>query len=370
MERVRRVIDEGTAFFEREIEADPEIDLYRERAAFTSPTTLRAGDAQIEFRHALLAPGAEPAIPDVPGADLPGVVTSDDLLKATTLPEHLICIGAGAVGLEFAQAYRRLGARVTVVQRREHISKGEDPELADLLADYLRGEGVDVRVGAGVDRLEEGSAGVTVRTVDGQLVAGDRVLVAAGRRPALPDLALESIGIETVNGAVAVDEELRTSIPHIYAIGDAIGGLMFTHVATYEAPLAVANMLDGSGRHPDYRVIPRATFTDPELAGVGLTEPEAVAAGHDVEIRRHDVGRIGKARAIGDRRGRVKFVVDTTSGELLGAHILARHGADLLPGSMVAMNAPNRDLGPLLATIHPHPTLSEAVKIAARSRPG
>ena len=369
MARVRRVIDEGTAFFEKEIAADPDIDLYRERAVFTSPTTLEAGDARIEFRHALLAPGAEPAIPDVAGADCAAVVTSDDLLKATTLPAHLICIGAGAVGLEFAQAYNRLGARVTVLQRREHIAKSEDPELADLLTEYLREEGVDIRVGTGVERVEERPSGVAVRTSDGSVVEGDRVLVAAGRAPALPDLGLDAIGITTTGGAVAVDEELRTSVPHIYAIGDAIGGWMFTHVATYEAPLAVSNMLDGSARQPDYRVVPRAIVTAPELAGVGLTEPQAIESGHDVEIRRYDVGRTGKSRALGDRRGRVKFVIDTTSGELLGAHILARHGADLLPGPMVAMNAPNRDLGPLLATIHPHPTLSEAVKIAARSRP-
>ncbi|MGI9659837.1 MAG: dihydrolipoyl dehydrogenase family protein [Gaiellaceae bacterium] len=369
MARVRRVIDDGTAWVEEQIDADPDIDLYREQAVFTSPTTLTAGDASIEFRHALLAPGADPAALPVAGTDSTRVVTSDDLLKATTLPEHLVVIGAGAVGLEFAQAYSRLGARVTVLHRGEHIAKSEDPELADLLAEYLREEGIDVRTGAGVERIEEREPGVAVHTSDGGVVEGDRVLIAAGRAPALPGLELAAAGVETANGLVQVDDELRTSASHIYAIGDSTGGLMFTHVATYEAPMAVANMLEGSSRKPDYRVIPRAIFTAPELAGVGLTEPEAIESGHDVEIRRHDVGKIGKARAIGDRRGRVKFVVDATSGELLGAHILARHGADLLPGSMVAMNAPNRDLGPLLATIHPHPTLSEAVKIAARSRP-
>lgn len=369
MERVRGVIEEGTAWYEGEIAADPEIDLYRERAVFTSPTTLRVGTEEIEFRHALLAPGSEPAVPDIPGNHSARVVTSAELLTASRLPEHLICVGAGAVGLEFAQAYRRLGARVTVLQRGEHIAREEDPELADLLADYLREEGIDVRVGASVDRLDEHSEGISAHTSDGTVVEGDLALLAVGRAPSLPDLGLEGIGVEIRDGAIAVDEHLRTAVPHIYAIGDAIGGYMFTHVATYEAPLAVANMLDGSARCPDYRVIPRAIFTAPVLASAGLTEPEALESGHDVEIRRHDVGRVGKARALGARRGRVKFVVDATTGELLGAHVLARHGADLLPGPMVAMNAPNRDLGPLLATIHPHPTLSEAVKIAARSRP-
>jgi pyruvate/2-oxoglutarate dehydrogenase complex dihydrolipoamide dehydrogenase (E3) component len=369
MARVRDVIDQGSAFYEREIAADEGIHLYREKAVFTSPTTLEAGSTEVSFRHALIASGAEPLLPAISGVDLPGVVTSDGLLEATSLPEHLVCIGAGAVGLEFAQAYARLGSRATVLLRGQQIARGEDPEMTQLLADYLRGEGLEIIFGASVDQLEEVSNGIAVHCGDGRVVQGDRVLVATGRGPAVQDLGLEKIGVELTPGGVVVDSELRTTVPHIYAIGDAIGGLMFTHVATYEAPQAVANMLDGAERRPDYRVMPRATFTDPELASVGLSEPEAREAGHEIEVRRFDVGRTGKSRAIGDRRGRVKFVIDAASGELLGAHILARHGADLLPGPMVAMNAPGRDLGPLLATIHPHPTLSEAVKIAARSKP-
>ena len=152
----------------------------------------------------------------------------------------------------------------------------------------------------------------------------------------------------------------------MYSVGDANGGMMFTHVATYEAPYAIANMLDPTDVEPDYRTMPRATFTDPVLAAVGLTESQARAAGHDVEIRRSDIGTRGKARAIGDRRGRVKFVLEARTGVILGVGILARDGADLLPGPQVAMNAPGGTLAPLLATVHTHPTISEAVKVAAR----
>ena len=179
-------------------------------------------------------------------------------------------------------------------------------------------------------------------------------------------LGLDDVGIAYDADGIETDRHLRTTLPHVYSIGDANGGMMFTHVATYEAPYAVANMLDGAELEPDYRTMPRAIFTDPVLAAVGLTEAEARAAGHDVEIRRSDVGTRGKARAIGDRRGRVKFVLDAGTGVILGVGILARDGADLLPGPQVAMNAPGGTLAPLLATVHTHPTIAEAVKVAAR----
>ena len=155
-------------------------------------------------------------------------------------------------------------------------------------------------------------------------------------------------------------------MPSIWAAGDAHGEMLFTHVATYEAPTAVANMLDGTDVVPDYRTMPRAIFTDPVLASAGLTERQAREAGYEVEVRRSDVGTRGKARAIGDRRGRVKFVLDARTGVILGVGILAHDGADLLPGPQVAMNAPGGTLAPLLATVHTHPTISEAVKVAAR----
>ena len=164
---------------------------------------------------------------------------------------------------------------------------------------------------------------------------------ARGRPGAVVDgLGLEQAGIAHDEAGVVVDEHLRTTVPHVFSVGDVVGGMMFTHVATYQAPQAIANMLDGEARQPDYRTMPRATFTDPVLAAVGLTEDAAREAGYDVEVRRSDVGARGKARAIGDRRGRVKFVLDRATGAILGVGIPARDGADLSPGPQVAMNAP------------------------------
>ncbi len=366
MSRVRHVIDEGIAFYESAIERDKGVTLFRGHARFTSDHTLECNGDTIEFEHALVASGARPTLPPLPGLERVPFATSDDLLQATELPGHLVALGAGAVSLEFAQAYRRLGAEVTVVLRGDRVARGEDTELTDLLGRYLQEEGIALQAGVPPVRVELDGDRPSVVLEGGTRVTGDRLLVGLGRTPDVDGLGLEEIGIEHGPSGIVVDEHLRSAVPHVYAVGDAIGGWMFTHVATYEAPLAVANMLDGAASRPDYRTIPRSIFTDPELAGVGLSEEQALAQGFEVEVRRYDVGKGGKARALGDRRGRVKFVLERGTGVILGAHVLARHGADLLPGPTIAMNAPGGTLAPLLATIHPHPTLSEAVKVAAR----
>lgn len=367
MARVRHVIDEGVAYYDRLL-VERGVDVVRARACFTGPHELEAGDMRVGFRNALIASGSKAQRLLVPGADTVPTVTSDDLLAAdwTTLPGHLVCVGAGAVSLEFAQAYRRLGAAVTIVQRGEHLAHGEDEELGDLLKAYLEEEGVRVLTGSAVQALELVDGRPSVLCAGGNRVTGDTVLTAVGRVPVVDGLGLDELGIEHDARGVRVDRHLRTALPHVYAVGDANGGMLFTHVATYEAPIAVANMLDGVDQEPDYRTMPRAIFTDPVLASAGLTERLAREAGYEVEVRRSDVGTRGKARAIGDRRGRVKFVLDARTGVILGVGILARDGADLLPGPQVAMNAPGGTLAPLLATVHTHPTISEAVKVAAR----
>ena len=365
MARVRRVIDEGTEHYEQLL-AERGVDLVRLHARFVSPHELEAGDLRVAFAQAVIATGARPRKLALPGADEVPTVSSDDLMYATELPGHLVCVGAGAVSLEFAQAYRRLGAEVTIVQRGSHLAHGEDEELGDLLKAYLEEEGVRVLTDSRVEALElvDGRPEVVCR--GGNRVVGDLVLLGVGREPVTEGLGLDDVGIAYDASGVTVDRHLRTTLPHVYSVGDALDGMMFTHVATYQAPIAIANMLDGEELEPDYRTMPRAIFTDPVLAAAGLTETQARTGGVDVEIRRSDVGTRGKARAIGDRRGRVKFVLDAKTGVILGVGILARDGADLLPGPQVAMNAPPGTLAPLLATVHTHPTISEAVKVAAR----
>ena len=360
------MIDEGVSFYEQQIGRDDGVALFRGQARFVDEHRIECDGQTVEFAHALIATGARPRVPDLPGLDRVPFATSDDLLRARELPRHLVCVGAGAVALEFAQIYRRLGAEVTVIQRGPQIATLEDVELAGLLRRYLEEEGVCVMTGAQLERFELDGGSPCVVLADGRRIVGDRLLLGLGRVPAAGDLGLDAVGVEARPTGIVVDEHLRTAAAHVYAIGDAIGGLMFTHVATYEAPIAVANMLDGAGIRPDYRAMPRAIFTAPELAGAGLSEAQALAAGREVVVKRFDVGKSGKSRALGDRRGRVKFVLDAASDEVLGAHVLAPHGADLLPPALVAMNTSERTLSSLLATTFPHPTLSEAVKIAAR----
>lgn len=180
MARARRIITEGSAYFERQLEKDDGTDLFRDDARFTSEHEVEAGGSAIESRHALLASGAKPGLPAIPGIDTVPVVTSDDLLEATALPEHLVCVGAGAVGLEFAQAHRRLGATVTVVQRGPHIASGEDAELADMLQGYLEEEGIHISTRAACNHLQPDGDCVRVDCVDGESVTADRVLGGFG----------------------------------------------------------------------------------------------------------------------------------------------------------------------------------------------
>ena len=367
MARVRRIIDDGTAHYERLL-AERGVELVRAPARFVSPDRARGRRPADHVRARADRDGRRVrAGSRCPGAESVPTVTSDDLMHVTELPGHLVCVGAGAVSLEFAQAYRRLGAEVTIVQRGAHLAHGEDEELGDLLKAYLEEEGVRVLTSSCVESPRARRRPARRRSARaGTRVVGDTVLLAVGRQPVVDGLGLDEVGIAFGETGIVVDRHLRTTLPHVFSVGDVVGEMMFTHVATYQAPHAIANMLDGAEQEPDYRTMPRAIFTDPVLAAVGLTESEARAEGHDVEMRRSDVGTRGKARAIGDRRGRVKFVLERETGVILGVGILARDGADLLPGPQVAMNAPGGTLAPLLATVHTHPTISEAVKVAAR----
>ena len=237
MARVRHVIDDGVSFYEHQIDKDDGITLFHGQARFVGEHAIECGGERVEFEHSLIAVGARPRIPAIPGLDRVPYATSDDLLQATELPEHLVCRGAGAVALEFAQIYRRLGAQVTVVQRGARIATLEEPELSGLLRRYLEEEGVEVITEAAVERAETVGGRPALVLADGRRVVGNKLLVGVGRVPVVDGLGLAEIGIETRPTGVVVEPTLCTTVQHVSAIGDATGGLMFTHVATYEAAL-------------------------------------------------------------------------------------------------------------------------------------
>ncbi len=345
------------------------IDFLRGEARFLNDHEVDTGDRRLSFDKAIVATGARRATPPIPGLDAVEALNNRSALLLEELPESLIVIGGGYVGIEFAQMYARFGSRVTLLGRNQQLAPQEDPELASLLADYLREEGIDVRTGASVTAVRsDGASKVVTATIgaeDHEFRAA-AVLLAAGRVGNTDRLGLASAGVEVgKKGFVVVNERLRTNQPNIWAIGDVKGGWMFTHVATYDGPIAALNAVKNLGRSVDYRVVPRAVFSDPTLASVGLTESEARDQGIDVIVGVVPVDG-ARAKAIGDRRGRLKAVVNSSSREILGFHILAPHADDLLHEVVAAMHDHGK-IERISKSIHVHPTLSEMVKAAARA---
>ena len=345
------------------------ITFLRGQAHFLNEHEIDMGDGRLSFEKAIIATGARRQIPPIEGLDQVDYLTNETALQLKTLPGRMVVVGGGYVGIEFAQIYGRFGTEVTLLGRNAHLAPGEDPELADLLAGYLHEEGIDVYTDAPVLRIrQDGSGTIVTAQIDGteSEFACDALLLATGRVGNTDARSLTEAGVATEKrGFISVNEQLQTSQPHIWAIGDVKGGWMFTHVATYDGPLAALNAVKGQGRTVDYRVVPRAIFSSPTLAAVGLTAHEAQAQGYNVLVGEASaVG--GRSNAIGDTRGKLKAVVNQANGEILGFHVLAPHGDDLLHEAVTAMHG-NGTIDRISKSIHIHPTLSELVKSAARA---
>lgn len=352
-----------------------EIEFIRGDARFVSDHEIDTGDRVRSFEKAIIATGARNAALPIEGLESAGYLTNRSALELERLPDSLVIIGGGYVGVEFAQMYGRFGTRVTLLSRSDHLVPGEDPELSDLLAESLRAEGIDVLTNATASAVHEqqGLKTVTARVggSDGAVAperefTAEEVLVAGGRVGNTDGLDAAAAGVALRDkGFVEVDEQLRTSRPNIWAIGDVKGGWMFTHVATYDGPIAALNAVKDAGRETDTRVVPRVLFSDPALAAVGMSETEAREAGHDVRVG--SVPADGaRAKAIGESGGRIKAVVDEQDGEILGYHILAPHADDLLHEVVTAMYDHGK-IDRIHKSIHVHPTLSEMVKSAAKA---
>jgi pyruvate/2-oxoglutarate dehydrogenase complex dihydrolipoamide dehydrogenase (E3) component len=372
MARKDDVVREGREIYLEQIAADDDLHYVPHRVRFAGPTRLVWEGGEIEAAKTIVAVGGEPVAPPFPGLDeCPAAVDSDGLLAVRELPRRLVVLGGGVLSCEFSQVFRRFGSEVTIVLRGPRVLRDEDVDAVELIERRFAAEGIRIVRGATVERLEqpraEGPATVRIRHAGGaEALVADVVLVAAGRRPATADLGLEHAGVElTANGGVAVDDELRTSARNIWAVGDALGRKLYTHVATYEGPIAVRNAIEGRGLKPRYDAIPGAVFTDPELASVGLTAAAAEQQGLDVVVGTRPFARVGKARAIDEREGFARIVVERGSRRILGAVIVGHHAADLLPEVLSAMAA-DGTIAAIRGAIHTHPTLSEGVNGAAR----
>jgi pyruvate/2-oxoglutarate dehydrogenase complex dihydrolipoamide dehydrogenase (E3) component len=338
-------------------------------ARFTGPRTVAAGGHQIEARRIVIATGSSPALPPIPGlGDVP-FLTNETIFDNSVLPRHLIVIGGGPIGLEMAQAHRLLGAEVTVLEAAKVLAK-DDPELAELLVQRLKADGIAIAEGIRIRRVERAEPGVAVVLEEGgggRRIEGSHLLVATGRHANLAGLDLEKAGIATdAKGALVLDKRLRTSNRRIYAVGDAAGGPQFTHVAGYHAGIVIRNALFRLPAKVDYRALPWVTYTDPELAQVGMSESEALKAHPgDIQVLRWSFHENDRAQAERQTHGLVK-VVARRNGRVLGASMIGAQAGELIQSWGIAI-AGGVKLSTMAGLIAPYPTLGEVNKRAASS---
>jgi len=345
------------------------VTVLRTQAAFTGPDTLVAGDTEIRARRFVIATGSMALVPPIPGLDQVPYLTNESLFDLRALPQHLAIIGGGPIGLEMAQAHRRLGAKVTVFEAQRALGK-DDPDLAAIVLENLRGEGIDILEETGVEQVAPSASGVTVtaRTPDGSETTAEatHLLVATGRAPNVDGIGLEAAGVAFTRKGIEVDKGLRTSNRKIYAIGDVAGGLQFTHVAGYQAGLVIRSILFRLPVRMKNEIVPWVTFTSPELGHIGLSEAEArTRHGDKVKVLTADYAGNDRAQAEGRTTGRLKLIAGP-GGKLLGADIAGDQAGEILNLLSLALSK-NMSMKDLAGFIAPYPTLGELVRRAAIS---
>jgi pyruvate/2-oxoglutarate dehydrogenase complex dihydrolipoamide dehydrogenase (E3) component/uncharacterized membrane protein YdjX (TVP38/TMEM64 family) len=375
MDRVHRVVDTIAPHDSPERYRGLGVDVIQGEARITGPWSVEVDGQTLTTRHIVVATGARPFVPPIPGLDEVGYLTSDTLWQLRDDPGRLLVLGGGPIGCELSQAFRRLGADVTVVEMLPRLLSGEDAEVSELIEAKLRAEGVVVHAGRRAVRVleedgtkvlfaeaSEGEAGETLR------IPFDTLLVAVGRRARVEGFGLEEVGVRTTEkGLIEVDAHLQTRVPTIYAAGDCVGPYQLTHAASHQAWYAAVNALF---RNPfkrfrvDYRFLPHATYTDPEVARVGLSENEAKEKETPYEVTRHDLGGLDRALADEAAEGFVKVLTVPGKDRILGATVVGPHAGELIAGFTMAMKH-GLGMNDILGTIHAYPTLAEANKLAA-----
>jgi pyruvate/2-oxoglutarate dehydrogenase complex dihydrolipoamide dehydrogenase (E3) component len=374
MARVQRVIKDIEPHDSVERYTSLGVDVVQGQARITSPwsveITTPAGVQTLSTRSIVIATGARPFLPPIPGLAEVGCLTSDTVWGLTELPRRLVVLGGGPIGCELAQSFARLGSQVTQVEMAPRVMLREDPEVAALVAEALRVDSVQLLTGHQAVRCER--VGDTKRLVVKQgdaehTIEFDELLCAVGRSPRVEGFGLEELGIPITKAkTVETDAYLQTLYPNIYAVGDVAGPYQLTHVAAHQAWYAAVNALFGRFKRfkADYTVIPWATFTDPEVARVGLSETEAKDKGIEVEVTRYGIDDLDRAIADGTARGFVKVLTAPGKDRILGVTIVGAHAGDLLAEYVLAMKH-GLGLNKILGTIHTYPTLAEANKYAA-----
>jgi pyruvate/2-oxoglutarate dehydrogenase complex dihydrolipoamide dehydrogenase (E3) component len=347
---------------QRRVEERKNLRLYRSRARFVGPHQVQVGEEIIESEKIFINTGGRPGIPAIPGLREVPFLTNESIMQLATIPEHLLILGAGYIGLEFGQMFRRYGSRVTIIHRGLQIVPREDPEIAAELQKALEGEGLEFVLNAHTEAVRGKNGRITLssRVAASALeFSGSHLLVATGRVPNTDDLGLEKAGVAVnKDGSVKVNARLETNVPGVWALGDCNGGPAFTHVSYSDFQIAFGNVVEGKSLSTENRLVPYCVFTDPQLGGVGMTEKEARDRGYPLKIGRCPMSYVARAIERGETAGLMKIVVNASNDRILGASILASEGGELVQilGAVMLANEPYTLLK---GAIYIHPTLAE-----------
>ncbi len=360
--RKDQIVESFRARHQGNIDKRPNLHLYREQARFTEAHRLAVDSEVLESERIFINTGARAAIPRIDGLDAAGYLTNANIMDLRELPEHLLILGGGYIGLEFGQMFRRFGSRVTVIHQSEQILPREDPEVAAELQKALEAEGVAFALNARTTRVEK-SSGQIVLSGEGPggrvTFSGSHLLVATGRIPNSDGLGLDKAGVQTDSkGFVKVNARLETNVPGVWALGDVKGGPAFTHISYNDYQVVYANLIEGKNLTIENRYVPYSVFTDPQLGGVGLTEKEARAKGYKLKIGKIPMSWVARAIERNETAGLMKVVVDASNDRVLGASILASEGGELVQMLGVLMMAA-LPYTLLKGAVYIHPTLAE-----------
>jgi pyruvate/2-oxoglutarate dehydrogenase complex dihydrolipoamide dehydrogenase (E3) component len=360
--RKDQVVHQWRSGVERKVQERPNLHLYHGHARFVGPHRLRVGDQELEGERIFINTGTRTDIPRLEGLDAIDYLTNASIMQLSEVPEHLLVLGGGYIGLEFGQMFRRFGSQVTVIHRSEHVLPREDVDVTQGLQEALEAEGIRFVLNARTTRAEK-QDGRVVLTLEGgagsETVRGSHLLVATGRRPNTDDLGLENVGVRlTSQGFIQVNPRLETDAPGVWALGDVKGGPAFTHISYNDFQIVYANLIEGKQLTTENRLVPYAVFTDPQLGRVGMTEREARATGRRLKVGKVPMSWVARAIERGETAGLMKLVVDAETDRILGATVLATEGGELVQtlGAVMLAGAPYTLLK---GAIYIHPTLAE-----------